>query len=370
MKKKSEKWDLSQAHKQQHQIRNRMMKNIVTFVVLQTNTRSLTSSDKIEELVHEIKDCRWVALLFSETWRPSKAEIWESQPGPIFMGVGKLEDNKHGVARFLNKKSPKNFNWTEYINERAIATSISANKLRITLLSVFSPLGIQWPTRRKSVQLNRSSQNPRKNANCGSRFQRWICSRYWNWTLQCWNANPQRIKQERCLVEAVGDVTEICGTQQDEQKDIWETSYIQDTWKVQRISWTTSRWTEYTWEAVKRQKQMTWYTWKVITGALWRILWFQHPKRKTPNTDSRKVLSPPAFVPSLRVVSSRDQGLRFDTWKMWGTHVFFGHPRAVIGSSQTFRQGILHTLNQSATGGKPPCETVPGDLLSKSEERS
>ena len=226
-------------------------------------------------------------------------------------------------------------------------------------------------TSKKYTTQLRSSQNPRKNANGGSRFQRWSCSRYWNWTLQCWNAYFQRIKQERWLVEAVGDVTEnLVATQQDEQKDIWETSYIQDTWKVQRISWTTSRWTEYTWEAVKRQKQMTWYTWKVITGALWRILWFQHPKRKTPNTDSRKVLSPPAFVPSLRVVSSRDQGLRFDTWKMWGTHVFFGHPRAVIGSSQTFRQGILHTLNQSATGGKPPCETVPGDLLSKSEERS
>ena len=44
---------------------------------------------------------------------------------------------------------------------------------------------------------------------------------------------------------------------------------------------------------------------------------------------------------------------------------FFGNPRAVIGSSQTFYQGLLHSRNQSATGGKPPCETGQGDLLSK-----
>ena len=117
MKTRSEKSDRSLGHKQQHQIRNvkRMMKNIVIFVVLQTNTRSLTSSDKIEEMIHEIKDCRWDALLLSETWRSRKAEIWESHPGHIFMGGRKLENNKQGFAIFLNKKWRKRINWTEHI---------------------------------------------------------------------------------------------------------------------------------------------------------------------------------------------------------------------------------------------------------------
>ena len=43
------------------------------------------------------------ALLLSETWRPNKAEIWESQQGHIYMGAGKFE-NKHGVAILLKEK--------------------------------------------------------------------------------------------------------------------------------------------------------------------------------------------------------------------------------------------------------------------------
>ena len=54
------------------------------------------------------------------------------------MGAGKFE-NKHGVAILLNKKWRKKISWTEYINERAIATSIAVNKQRITLMSVYFP---------------------------------------------------------------------------------------------------------------------------------------------------------------------------------------------------------------------------------------
>ena len=76
-------------------IRNvkRMMKK-VTFVVLQKNTKSLNSSDKMEDIIHKVEDCKWDALLLSETWRPNNAEICESQQGPICMGAGKFE-NKH-----------------------------------------------------------------------------------------------------------------------------------------------------------------------------------------------------------------------------------------------------------------------------------
>ena len=75
--------------------------------------------------------------MLSETWRPNKAEIWESRQAPIRMGAGKLE-NKHGVAILLNKKQRKIISLTEYTNERAIAT-ITVNKQRITLMSVYFP---------------------------------------------------------------------------------------------------------------------------------------------------------------------------------------------------------------------------------------
>ena len=71
--------------------------------------------------------------MFSETWRVNKAEIWESNKD-TFTSV--LE-NEHGVAILLNKKWRKMINWTEHINERAIATSITVNKQLITLIRVY-----------------------------------------------------------------------------------------------------------------------------------------------------------------------------------------------------------------------------------------
>ena len=75
----------------------------VTFVVPEKNARSLNSSDRTEELIREAEDCKWDALLLCETWRPNKAEIWESRQGHMYMGAGTF-DNKHGVAILLNRK--------------------------------------------------------------------------------------------------------------------------------------------------------------------------------------------------------------------------------------------------------------------------
>ena len=47
--------------KEKHRSVRQMMKK-VSFVVLQKNTRSLNSSDKIEELIREVQDCRGYAL--------------------------------------------------------------------------------------------------------------------------------------------------------------------------------------------------------------------------------------------------------------------------------------------------------------------
>ena len=73
-----------------------------SFCYKQKNVRSLTSSDRIEILTREVEGCKWDAPLQGETWRPSKAEQWESQQGPILMGAGKVQ-NKHGVEILLNR---------------------------------------------------------------------------------------------------------------------------------------------------------------------------------------------------------------------------------------------------------------------------
>ena len=45
--------------------------------------------------------------------------------------------NIHGVGILVNKTWRKRINWTDCINERAIATSITVNKKRVLLMSVY-----------------------------------------------------------------------------------------------------------------------------------------------------------------------------------------------------------------------------------------
>ena len=99
----------------------------VTFIILQKNMRSMHSSEKIEELATELEGYRWDAIFLNETWRHEPAELWETQHKHIFMGAGKY-DNKHGVGIMLNKRWRKRIIDTEYINERAIKTTILVNR--------------------------------------------------------------------------------------------------------------------------------------------------------------------------------------------------------------------------------------------------
>ena len=77
----------------------------------------------------------------------------------------------------------------------------------------------------------------------------------------------------------------------------------------------------------------------------------------------------PIVVPSPRSVLSHDQSLRSDAWNLSGTQgKVFGNPRAVIDSLETPYQGILHSLNQSATGGNT-LQKSTGRPVSKGEEQ-
>ena len=81
------------------------------------------------------------------------------------------------------------------------------------------------------------------------------------------------------------------------------------------------------------------------------------------------VPSQPAIVPSLGGMLSRDPSLRPDTWNSVHRVTFFDSPRAVIDTSSTPYQGMLHSWNQSATGDNPVREST-GKFVSRSEERN
>ena len=62
----------------------------------------------------------------------------------------------------------------------------------------------------------------------------------------------------------------------------------------------------------------------------------------------------PAAIPSLYGMLSRDQSLRPGTRNLSGSQgIVFDSPSAVINSSSTPHQGMLHSWGQSATGGNP-----------------
>ena len=110
--------------------------NDVTFIVQQKNMRSMHSSERFEEMVCELAGCRWDALLMWYPWRHGKEEIWETHHEHIFMGAGKY-GNKHGVGIMLNERWRQRIIDTEYINERAITTTIMVNRQCIKLMSVY-----------------------------------------------------------------------------------------------------------------------------------------------------------------------------------------------------------------------------------------
>ena len=86
----------------------------------------------------ELEGYKWDAIFLIETWRHEPAESWETHHKHIFMGAGKY-DNKHGVGIMLNQKWRKRIIDTEYINERAITTTILVNRQHIKLMSVYFP---------------------------------------------------------------------------------------------------------------------------------------------------------------------------------------------------------------------------------------
>ena len=105
-------------------------------IVLQKNTRSLGSSERIQEMICELQRVEWDVIPISETWRQSK-EIWETQEGHIMVESGQLI-NKHGVA-MLNKRWKNQVKWVQCESERVVAMSISVNKQPIVLMSVYMP---------------------------------------------------------------------------------------------------------------------------------------------------------------------------------------------------------------------------------------
>ena len=100
-----------------HDRNERPHKKKTTFIVLQKNTRSFNSSERLEEVFSELHKIEWDAILISETWRQCK-EIWKTQQGHIMVESVKFT-NKHGVAILLNRRWHNRINWIQCVHVSA-----------------------------------------------------------------------------------------------------------------------------------------------------------------------------------------------------------------------------------------------------------
>ena len=99
--------------------------------------RSMSSNERLDELIRELYRVEWDVILISETWRQSK-EVWETQQGHIVVESGQFV-NKHGVAILLNRRWKNQIKWVHCESERIVAMSISVTKTPIVLMSVYMP---------------------------------------------------------------------------------------------------------------------------------------------------------------------------------------------------------------------------------------
>ena len=129
--------DIGSSSEASPQNRNEGSQKKTAFIVLQKNTRPLSSSELLEEMFSELHKIDWDAILISETWRQNK-EIWETQQGHIRVESGKFT-NKHGVAILLHRRWKNRINWIQCAIERVVAMSISVNRQPLVLVSVCMP---------------------------------------------------------------------------------------------------------------------------------------------------------------------------------------------------------------------------------------
>ena len=106
----------------------------VMFIVLQKNTRSMNSS-RIDDLFCDVQECKWDAIFGLDQVKQKYGRQAK------FTSSCALE-KKGEQTRCCNhseQKVAKEMNWTKYISERVIATFITINRQRITLMSVYMP---------------------------------------------------------------------------------------------------------------------------------------------------------------------------------------------------------------------------------------
>ena len=131
--------------------------------MIQKNVRSLKTSDRIKEIVREVEGYKWGALLQCETWRPKKAEMWESHQRHIILWVLEIREKSrcwNTSEQEVAKKDP-----VDCIHQRTCYCNTDHGqqaKNHVDECSLPSH-EICGPSCRTSIQINREIHQIREN---------------------------------------------------------------------------------------------------------------------------------------------------------------------------------------------------------------
>ena len=108
------------------------------FVAILKNCRSLTSEERFEELLSEMRGIEWDAILCSETRRETKEEFDTLGSGHMWLGSGGTA-GKHGVGILLHERWANSVHRWRALSPRLGLLELNTGRLKLTLAVVYMP---------------------------------------------------------------------------------------------------------------------------------------------------------------------------------------------------------------------------------------
>ena len=102
------------------------------------NVQSLGSPERLAELLEELKEVDWDAVLITETWRPEREEVLKVDGGHLLICSGGTAGQR-GVAILLHKRWGGAFEGHGAVSERVCWASVNMGGRRLRLVATYLP---------------------------------------------------------------------------------------------------------------------------------------------------------------------------------------------------------------------------------------
>ena len=106
--------------------------------VILKNSRGLKFDEDVVALLEEARCIHWDNIMVTETWRPVKEELWDTEEGHKFMGSG-FAGGRRGVAIILHQRweSQRVLHKFVAVSEHICFADLQIRKLRIRAVCTY-----------------------------------------------------------------------------------------------------------------------------------------------------------------------------------------------------------------------------------------